>query len=136
MISLVSIITEWITYQLNFRLGDDKMRFDVHVLPVTIHNKKEMAGLYLSGAQYGYSKFYAGAALGIKQSNLLSLITVENDIFDLGSKMVPLQSSHTQNGDGKSEESTPPGDNKGEPGRPKLDEKDKSDKTIANENSE
>ena len=136
MISLVSIITEWITYQLNFRLGDDKMRFDVHVLPVTIHNKKEMAGLYLNGAQYGYSKFYAGAALGIKQSNLLSLITVENDIFDLGSKMIPLQSSHTQKGDGKSEESTPPGDNKGGPGRPELDEKDKSDKTIANENSE
>lgn len=136
MISLVNTLTEWISYQLNYRLGDDKMRFDVHVLPVTIHNKKEMAGLYLNGAQYGYSKFYAGAALGIKQSNLLSLITVENDIFDLGSKMVPLQSSHTQNGDENGKETTQPGDNKNGPGRPKLDDQDKSDKTIANENSE
>lgn len=136
MVSVTSSIMEWVTYQLNYRLGDNKMNFDVHILPITIHNKKEMASLYLNGAMYGYSKFYAGVALGIKQSNLLSLITVENDIFDLGSKMIPLQSSHTQSGDEKGKEPTQAGDNKSGPGRPELDEKDKSDKTIANENSE
>lgn len=134
--ALVSQIMEWVTFQLNYRLGDDKMGFDVQILPVTIHNKKEMAGLYLNGAQYGYSKFYAGVALGIKQSNLISLVTVENDIFDLGSKMIPLQSSHTQSLDGKSKETTPAGDNKSGPGRPEQDDTEKSDKTIANENSE
>jgi len=51
--------------------------------------------LYLKGAQYGYSKFYAGAALGIKQSDLISLTMVENDFLDLDAKMIPLQSSHT-----------------------------------------
>ena len=54
-----------------------------------------MSNLYLKGAQYGYSKFYAGAALGIKQSDVISLTLVENDFLDLDAKMVPLQSSHT-----------------------------------------
>lgn len=135
MLSFVNIIMEWAAYQLNYRYGDDKMSFDVQVLPVTIHNKKEMSALYLNGAMYGYSKFYAGVALGIKQSNLISLVSIENEIFDLGTKMVPLQSSHTQ-GDGNSKDPKAAGDNKNGPGRPELDEKDKSDKTIANENSE
>ena len=54
-----------------------------------------MSNLYIKGAQYGYSKFYAGAALGIKQSDLISLTMVENDFLDLDAKMIPLQSSHT-----------------------------------------
>ena len=136
MLAFIAPIMEWISYQLNYRLGDNKMRFDVQVLPVTIHNKKDMAGLYLNGAQYGYSKFYAGVAQGINQSHLLSLLTVENDVFDLGNKMSPLQSSHTQSGDENGGGTKPGGDNKSGPGRPELDEKDKSDKTIANENSE
>lgn len=135
MLAFTNIIMEWVTYQLNYRYGDDKMSFDVQVLPVTIHNKKEMSALYLNGAMYGYSKFYGGVALGINQSNLISLVTVENEVFDLGTKMVPLQSSHTQ-GDGNSKDPKAVGDTKSGPGRPELDEKDKSDKTIANENSE
>lgn len=136
MISFTAPIMQWVSYQLNHRLGDDKMSFEVQILPVTIHNKKEMASLYLNGAQYGFSKFYAGVSLGIKQSNLLSLIAIENDIFELHDKMIPLQSSHTQGVDGKGEDVKPAGDTNKGAGRPALDDKDKSDKTIANENSE
>ena len=62
----------------------------------------------------------------MKQSNLLNLITLENDYLDLANKMVPLQSSHTTSG--KEEKGS-------EGGAPKKDGMEKSDKTRQNEES-
>ena len=90
-----------------------------------------MFDLYLKGAQYGYSKILAGIASGIKQSNLLNLITLENEFLDLASRMVPLQSSHTTSGK-EGEGNTLKSDNGG---APEKKDKEKSDKTRQNEES-
>lgn len=117
----------FLTYHANRKFPDKKFFLEVTILPITHYNREKIFDLYLKGAQYGYSKIMTGVAAGIKQSNLLNLNTLENDYLDLASKMVPLQSSHTQNGeDIKSEE-------KG--GAPKKDGLQKSDKTRQNEES-
>jgi len=45
-----------------------------------------------------------GAALGVKQRNLVSAIDFENEFLHLDEKMVPLMSSYTATGDEKSSE--------------------------------
>ena len=88
---------------------------------------------------------YAGVALGIKQPNLISLISFENDFLNMTEKMIPLQSSYTTSGkDIKNEEDA---ENKAtssgtenitdEGGRPALKTEEKSEKTMSNiENKE
>ena len=92
--------------------------------------------LYLKGAQYGYSKIFTAVAQGIKQSEISDIIYLENDLLDLDTKMVPLQSSHTlgnsENSAEKSKTNTNNKDNNNEPGRPELRDSKKSDKTISN----
>ena len=117
----------FLTYHTNRKFAEKKVFFEVTILPITHYNREEMFDLYLKGAEYGYSKILAGVASGIKQSNLLNLITLENDYLDLATRIVPLQSSHTTSG----KETT--SDNEG--GAPTKDGMDKSDKTRQNEES-
>jgi len=60
MLQFAEKYANWLTYQLNRRYGNGQLTFDVEILPTTIYNREKMAGLYLRGAQYGYSKMYAG----------------------------------------------------------------------------
>ena len=121
------IFATFLTYHANRKFSDKKFFLEVTILPITHYNREKIFNLYLQGAQYGYSKITAGVAAGMKQSNLLNLITLENDYLDLASKMVPLQSSHTSSGKETAE------DDKG--GAPKKDGMEKSDKTRQNEES-
>ena len=96
VLSLVKVIERWLSFELNYKFGrNEEFFYEINILPISHYNREEMSNLYLKGAQYGYSKFYAGAALGIKQTDLISLTMVENDFLDLDARMVPLQSSHT-----------------------------------------
>ena len=119
----------FLSYHANRKFPDKKFFLEVSILPITHYNREEMFDLYLKGAQYGYSKIMAGVASGVKQSNLLNLITLENEYLNLAEEMVPLQSSHTTSGKDGIVKST------GEGGAPKKDEMKKSDKTRQNEES-
>lgn len=130
MYSFSIIYSNWLSFHVNRLFGNDKIEFDVQFLPTTIHNRKEMMDTYLKGAQFGYSKFYAGVAQGIKQSNLMGIVKFENQYLNMVEKMIPLQSSYTQ--DGKTDGSSGANHNSNGPGRPQLSDSDKSDKTIAN----
>lgn len=119
---IAKVFVPFLNYQINKKFVDKKFFLEVSILPITHYNREEMFDLYLKGAQYGYSKILAGVASGIKQSNLLNLITLENEFLDLSNIMIPLQSSHT---------TSQTGDN----GAPKKGDKEKSDKTRQNEES-
>lgn len=96
VLALLKPIQRWLSYEVNYKFKkNDDFFYEISILPISHYNRNEMSNLYLKGAQYGYSKFYAGSALGIKQTDLIALTLVENDFLDLDSKMVPLQSSHT-----------------------------------------
>ena len=110
----------WITYQTNLRHEDTKFYWFCRILPLTVYNRKEMHDIYLKDAEFGYSKFLPGIAGGTKQADIVGLSIIENDILDLSTVMVPLQSSHTQ------------GAATDKNGCPVKEETQKSDKTIAN----
>lgn len=126
---MVKIMNTFLNYHINRKFSNQKFFLKVSILPITHYNREEMFDLYLKGAQYGYSKILAGVASGIRQSDLLNLITLENDYLDLATKMIPLQSSHTTSGKEEVSGTTDEG------GRPKLKETDKQNKTIENEES-
>lgn len=81
---------------------------------------------YLEGATYGFSKIVPQVALGVKQRYIESLLSFENDYLELGTKLVPLQSSHTMSNDTNSNES----------GRPSKSPDEKEDTTITKETSQ
>lgn len=126
-LDITKTFATFLSYHANRKFPDKKVFLEVTILPITHYNREEMFDLYLKGAQYGYSKILAGVASGIKQSNLLNLITLENDYLDLATRMVPLQSSHTTSGkeDGQSDKG----------GAPTKKGQEKSDKTRQNEES-
>lgn len=95
---LINQYSAWIGHQVNRRFKQSSFSFQFEILPITVYNREEMRSKYFQGAQYGYSKLYAGVALGIKQSEQMSLVSFENDILDMTSKMIPLQSSYTSTG--------------------------------------
>lgn len=125
----------FLSYHANRKFPDKKFFLEVSIMPITHYNREEMFDLYLKGAQYGYSKIMAGVASGIKQSNLLNLITLENEYLNLAEEMVPLQSSHTTSGKEVQEIKNKNSGTSGEGGAPKKDETQKSDKTRQNEES-
>ena len=104
---------------------------------------KDYIGYYLQNAQFGYPRMRVGAALGVKQRNLVSAIDFENEFLNLDEKMVPLMSSYTQTGDEnsskKNNSSEKNGSNRSQPkditnkgGRPALADEERSQKTQAN----
>lgn len=144
MINYLNAYETWIKYHINDRFSRNGLEFDFEILPTTVFNRQDLQSTYFRGAQYGFSKMFAGVVMGIKQRDQLSLMNFENDFLEMSAKMVPLQSSYTTSGTAvANEEKTNSGaqtttnnpgpkdlNNKG--GRPELPDEQKSEKTQAN----
>ena len=144
MISYLNVYESWIKFYLNDRFSRNGLSFDFEILPTTVFNRQDIQQNYFRAAQYGYSKMFAGVALGIKQRDQISLMDFENEFLQMSVKMVPLQSSYTTSGNviANEEKNSSAGekttintqsqdlDNKG--GRPELPDEQKSEKTQAN----
>lgn len=143
MIGYLNIYETWCKFLLNSLFARSNLKFDFEILPTTVFNRSDLQQSYFRGAQYGFSKMFAGVVMGIKQTDQLSLMTFENDLLDMSSKMVPLQSSYTTSNVSTSEEknsttvkktviNTQAKDLNNTGGRPKLPDELKSEKTQAN----
>ena len=144
MIAYLNMYESWIKFHINDKFSRTGLTFDFEIIPTTVFNRKDLQESYFRGAQYGYSKMFAGVVMGIKQMSQLSLMNFENDFLKMSEKMIPLQSSYTTSGnviatEGKTSQtaqktSNNPSvgniDNKG--GRPELPDEQKSEKTQAN----
>ena len=144
MIAYLNVYETWIKFHLNDMFARKDVQFDFEILPTTVFNRQDLQTAYFRGAQYGYSKMFAGVAMGIKQTDQLSLMNFENDFLQMSLKMVPLQSSYTTSGNTIQNEektansaqnttvnsSTQDINNTG--GRPELPDEEKSEKTQAN----
>ena len=143
MISFLNQYETWIKYLLNKKFARNGLTFDFEILPTTVFNRQDLISNYFRAAQYGYSKMFAGVAMGIKQRDQISLMDFENDFLKMSEKMIPLQSSYTTPGNTVVQESEKKSaqttvqqslsknlDNKG--GRPELPDEQKSEKTQAN----
>lgn len=144
MIPYLNVYENWIKFHLNYRFARTNLTFDFEILPITVFNRKELQGSYFQSAQYGYSKMFAGVAMGIKQMNQLSLMNFENEFLEMSLKMVPLQSTYTTPGGvvageeknnssaQKSSSTSSQRDINNTGGRPELPDEQKSEKTQAN----
>ena len=142
MISYLNVYESWIKFHLNDKFARNGLSFDFEILPTTVFNRQDLQNAYFRGAQYGYSKMFAGVAMGIKQRDQISLMEFENDFLEMSDKMKPLQSSYTTPGGNSSEKISSSAqkttttakvedvENKG--GRPELPDEQKSEKTQAN----
>ena len=149
MLGYLNIYETWIKYLLNERFARKNLFFDFEILATTVFNRQDMQSAYFRGAQYGYSKMFAGVAMGIKQMDQLSLMNFENDFLEMSQKMVPLQSSYTTSGNTIATEekkvsssaknsgtSTEITDITNVGGRPELPDEQKSEKTQSNIDSQ
>lgn len=91
---LLSQIERWINRYLKFQTGSQK--FHVVMPQITVYNETDKADQYLKASQNGLpTKMLYGAALGLNPLDMISMNYVENDLFDLPNKLIPLQTSYT-----------------------------------------
>ena len=118
-----------------FNKNPRRLKYQVHMLPTTIYNYKDLSKLYKEETQIGFSKLLPQIALGESPVAVLSTAIFENKIMKLDEIFIPPQMSSTI-----SKTSQSGGTNKqapgGKTGRPELPQDEKSDKTIANEESQ
>lgn len=144
MIAYLNVYETWIKFHINDKFARNGLTFDFEILPTTVFNRQDLQTSYFRGAQYGYSKMFAGVAMGIKQRDQLSLMNFENDFLEMSTKMIPLQSSYTTSGNvvaneektnssaQKTNNSQTIQDITNTGGRPELSDEQKSEKTQAN----
>lgn len=104
-----------------FNRNPKKLIYQVQLLPTTIYNYTELSKLYKEQTQIGFSKLLPQVALGHSQVSIMATALFENEILALDELFRPPQMSSTISA---ADQQT---------GRPKLDDDQKSDKTIANE---
>ena len=114
-------IENFIATILNKQFGNANIIFSYKMLPVSIYTENDYTDEMFKLAQSGYSFSIPAVAMGLSQRELNSIKELENDVLELGEKLIPLSSSYTQSGEG------------GQVGRPKKDPSEMSPKTEANE---
>lgn len=122
MMYLANKFSRFITNSINRIYGNTNITFKYQILPVSIHNMDKFIDQSFKLSSSGYSYLLPVVALGLSQRDIVNLKELENDVLKLGEKLIPLSSSYTQSGDNAV-------------GRPKLDDSEKAEKTIKNEES-
>lgn len=122
MMYLANKFSRFITNSINRIYGNTNITFKYQILPVSIHNMDKFVDQSFKLSGSGYSYLLPVVALGLSQRDIVNLKELENDVLKLGEKLIPLSSSYTQSSDNAI-------------GRPKLDDSEKAEKTIKNEES-
>ena len=107
---------------INRLFSNGQVKFKYTMLPISYYNEKEFIDNSYKLANSGYSFLLPALALGLSQRDLGNIKALENDVLELGEKLIPLASAYTQSAaDGA--------------GRPEKPLEEKSQKTIQNEKS-
>ena len=122
MMYLANKFSRFITNSINRIYGNTNITFKYQILPVSIHNMDKFVDQSFKLSGSGYSYLLPVVALGLSQRDIVNLKELENDVLKLGERLIPLSSSYTQSSDNST-------------GRPKLDDSEKAEKTIKNEES-
>lgn len=125
---------------LRARAKNNAVYCSIRLLPTTTIFQSDSVDMYLKSAQYGYPKTLVAAALGLDDIDLLQLSDYENKRLKLDEKLVPLNSSFTQNSGEKNSNSSGNGTQKAnsapdlsnEGGRPKKSITERADRTNEN----
>lgn len=120
-----------------------KYNFHLYILETTQYNYKELSKMYKEQVQIGYSKMLPQIALGHSQSSIVNTAYFENNLLHLTDIMIPPLMSSVMSSEavlGKEEQSSSGNteikvEGESTAGRPEKEESEKSDKTLANEES-
>ena len=129
----------------NKNKASKKYRFKFNLLETTQFNYKELSDKYKSLVSLGFSKVLPQIALGHSQSSILNTAYFENEILNLSTVMIPPLQSSVMNAEtlqmlgkkGKGAEMNPQSNTEDSKiGRPEKSDSEKSEKTIANQESQ
>lgn len=109
-----------ITKIVNSLFANGSIFFTYKTLPISYYNQSDYITDAMKLAQSGYSFILPALAADLNQYELLNIKSLENDVLDMSTVLIPLSSSYTQSSTG------------GQPGRPELPDDQKSQKTIQN----
>ena len=135
MMLLANKFSAYITNLLNRKFSNSNVSFKYYILPVTYHNYDKFVDTSYKLVSAGYSFLMPAVALGISQRDLGNLKDLENNILQLGKKMIPPNTSYTQSGDGNSHNGDPVNTDVDEGGRPSKEDGQKADTTLKKEQS-
>ena len=96
MMVLGKRFANFFTSLLNDKFGDNKISFNLVILPVSYYTADEYATKTKDLAAFGYSFIAPVVTTGLNQNTLKDLKTLENDLLKLGDALTPLQSTYTQ----------------------------------------
>lgn len=125
MMYLAHKFEKFVTNTLNTKFSNGNINFKYIILPISLHNESKYIDTAFKMATSGYSYILPAIAQGLTERDFGNLKDLENDVLKLGEKMKPLSSAYTQSGDGADEEG----------GRPKKDQEEKTEETLAKEES-
>lgn len=125
MMILGNKYSKFITNIINDIFANTNINFTYKILPVSYYNEDKFIDTTLKLANSGYSFLLPAIASGLSQKELTSVKDLENDVLDLGIKLIPLSTAYTQSGS----------PNSGQVGAPKKPLEEKAPKTIKNEES-
>ena len=110
-------------------INKSKYNFRFYMLETTQYNYQDLAKIYREQTQIGFSKMLPQIALGHSQSSILAAAYFENKCLNLSTIMIPPLTSNTMNNETLAAVAS------GDVGRPEKSDSEKSDKTIANQES-
>ena len=146
--SLTNLILQFEKF-LNFLIADlnknpNKMFLKVQILNTTVYNYQDISKTFKDLASNGScSRILSTIALGQSQSSILANAQFENEVLDLVSLLIPPITSNTMNEDTLKKLTEKDSKNKvdnvdsedSKPGRKEKADDEKSEKTIANQES-
>ena len=109
------------TVIINSQYSNSNISFKFKILPISFYNVTKYVDTSFKLATSGYSFILPALGLDLSQKQLVDIKNLENDVLNMDEVLVPLSTAYTQS--------------TGQVGRPAKDDADKSDKTIANEES-
>lgn len=130
--STLTQFESWINRYLKYKYKSSLI-FNVSLIPMTVFSQKEVYDMYLTAGQYGVPvKSHIASIIGLEPIEVMSMAYLENDVLEMHKEFIPLQSSHTQSGNGETAE-TSTDDPNNEGGRPALPENERSEETQRND---
>lgn len=124
MMVLANKFSLFLTNLVNRLYENSNINFKYTILPISYYNEDKYVDTSFKLASSGYSLLLPSLAMGFSQRDLGNIKDLENDVLKLTDKLIPPQTSYTQNGEVSSEG-----------GAPKKEESEKSPKTLENEKS-
>ena len=124
MMTFAHKLEHFVTNILNANYANSNISFKYTILPITYYNTNKYIDSSFKLATSGYSFLMPALAMGLSQKELGNLKDLENDVLELGDKLIPLSSSFAGSNEGTGT---------GKVGRPEKDLEDKSEKTVANQ---